>query len=57
MAVEEELMGEPVEEWSEELSDKSTEETETEPETTEVKEPEEPLIMGLMVDPYDEDLE
>lgn len=57
MTVEEELMGEPAEEWSEELSGKSTEETETEPETTEVKEPEEPLIMGLMVDPYDEDLE
>ena len=56
-AIEEPLMGDPAPEWLEELSGKSTEETETEPETPGKEEPEEPVLMGKIAAPYDEDLE
>lgn len=55
-AIEEPLMGDPVES-NEEHENTLTDETETEPETTDVKEPEEPVLMGKIAAPYDEDLE
>jgi len=55
-AIEEPLMGDPVES-NEEHENTLTDETETEPETPVKEEPEEPVLMGKIAAPYDEDLE